>query len=213
MAEPGFTLKASLAGGRRLEVTGELDLAASSTLRAALAEFGDGDGDGDVMVDLSAVTFIDSTALQVLAPRTPSRPARWSPDRHQPVAGGRAGLAFGRALHTARHRRQRQMSERPVLQLRAALAELALAVFTSRTLSENLERLVGVACRLIPTCASGSIAILVDGQPTTTAVTDHLAIELDLVQYDTGEGRASLRSAATRSASWCWTSPNGSHIS
>jgi GAF domain-containing protein len=80
------------------------------------------------------------------------------------------------------------MSERPVLQLRAALAELALAVFTSRTLSENLERLVGVACRLIPAGASGSVAILVDGQPTTSAVTDHLAFELDVVQYDTGEG-------------------------
>ena len=80
------------------------------------------------------------------------------------------------------------MSERLALQLQAALAELALAVFTSRTLSENLERLVGVACRLIPACASGSIAILVDGRPTTTAVTDHLAFELDLVQYDSGEG-------------------------
>ena len=34
----------------------------------------------------------------------------------------------------------------------------------------------------------GSIAILVDGQPTTTAVTDHLAFELDLAQYDAGEG-------------------------
>jgi GAF domain-containing protein len=80
------------------------------------------------------------------------------------------------------------MSERLPLQLQAALAELALAVFTSRTLSQNLERLVGLACRMVPSCASGSIAILVDGQPTTAAVTDHLAFELDLVQYDTGEG-------------------------
>ena len=63
MAEPAFTLKAST-GGRRLEVAGELDLAASSTLRAALADLAD--GDGDVTVDLSAVTFIDSTALSVL---------------------------------------------------------------------------------------------------------------------------------------------------
>ena len=64
MTEPAFTLKASSVGGRRLDVAGELDLAASSTLRAALAELAD--GDGDVMVDLSAVTFIDSTALRVL---------------------------------------------------------------------------------------------------------------------------------------------------
>jgi GAF domain-containing protein len=80
------------------------------------------------------------------------------------------------------------MSEQSRLQLQAALAELALEVFTSRTLSDNLERLVGVSCRLIPTCSAGSIAILVDGQPTTTAVSDHLAFELDLVQYDAGEG-------------------------
>ena len=80
------------------------------------------------------------------------------------------------------------MSERLPQELQAALAELALAVFTSRTLGENLERLVGLACRLIPMCSSGSIAILVDGQPTTSAISDHLAFELDLVQYETAEG-------------------------
>ena len=67
MAEPGFTLKSSTTGGQRLEVAGELDLAASSTLRAALAELAD--GGGDVTLDLSAVTFIDSTALSVLVHR------------------------------------------------------------------------------------------------------------------------------------------------
>ena len=66
MAEPGFTLEASSASGRRLDVAGELDLVASAPLRAALAELADGDGDGEVTVDLSAVTFIDSTALCVL---------------------------------------------------------------------------------------------------------------------------------------------------
>jgi GAF domain-containing protein len=80
------------------------------------------------------------------------------------------------------------MSERLAPQLRTALAELALAVFTSRSLSENLGRLVGVACRLIPACASGSVALLVDGRPTTAAITDHLAIELDVAQYDAGDG-------------------------
>jgi anti-sigma B factor antagonist len=64
LAEPGFTLTTSWAGGRSLDVAGELDLAASSSLRAALAELTD--GGGDVNVDLSAVTFIDSTALSVL---------------------------------------------------------------------------------------------------------------------------------------------------
>ncbi len=63
MAEPAFTLNASTSG-RRLDVAGELDLAARSELRAALADLVD--GGADVTVDLSAVTFIDSTALAVL---------------------------------------------------------------------------------------------------------------------------------------------------
>jgi anti-sigma B factor antagonist len=64
LAEPAFTLTSSLANGRRLEVAGELDLASSPALRAALADLAD--GVGDVTVDLSAVTFIDSTALSIL---------------------------------------------------------------------------------------------------------------------------------------------------
>jgi len=64
LAEPLFTLTSPSATGRRLEVAGELDVAASSALRAALAELVD--GGGDVTVDLSEVTFIDSTALSVL---------------------------------------------------------------------------------------------------------------------------------------------------
>jgi anti-sigma B factor antagonist len=64
LADPGFTLTDSVADGPRLAVAGELDLAASSTVRAALVELAD--GDGDVSVDLSAVTFIDSTALSIV---------------------------------------------------------------------------------------------------------------------------------------------------
>ena len=64
MAEPGFTVKVSTTSGRRLDVAGELDLAASSELRAALADLVD-EG-GDVTIDLSAITFIDSTALTIL---------------------------------------------------------------------------------------------------------------------------------------------------
>ena len=67
MEEPAFTLTSSSANGRCLEVSGELDLAARSALNAALAELLDGGRDGrDVTIDLSAVTFIDSTALACL---------------------------------------------------------------------------------------------------------------------------------------------------
>jgi len=74
------------------------------------------------------------------------------------------------------------------LQLQAALAELALAVFTGHSLKQDLQRLIRVACRLLPGEVSGSIALLADGRPSTTAVSDHVALELDMVQYETGEG-------------------------
>ena len=64
MDEPSFTLTSSSASGRCLKVAGELDLAASEDLRAALAELRD--GGVDVTIDLASVTFIDSTALAVL---------------------------------------------------------------------------------------------------------------------------------------------------
>ncbi len=50
-------------GARHLELTGELDLAAFERTRDLLVETGRGDG---VVVDLSAVTFIDSSGLRAL---------------------------------------------------------------------------------------------------------------------------------------------------
>jgi GAF domain-containing protein len=73
-------------------------------------------------------------------------------------------------------------------QLQAALASLALSLFTERSLRADLQRLIRLTCRLIPDCSSGSIALLVDGRPTTSVVSDHVALELDLVQYDNDEG-------------------------
>jgi anti-sigma B factor antagonist len=64
LAEQSFLLTASSTTARRIDVAGELDLAASGALRAALGGYVD--GGGDVTVDLSAVTFLDSTALTVL---------------------------------------------------------------------------------------------------------------------------------------------------
>jgi len=52
------------AAERRIDVAGELDVASSDDLRAALDAYVD--GGGDLTVDLSAVTFIDSTGLTVL---------------------------------------------------------------------------------------------------------------------------------------------------
>ena len=52
----------------------------------------------------------------------------------------------------------------------------------------DLERLIRFTCTAIPACDAASIALLIDGQPSTVAVTEHVALELDIAQYDNDEG-------------------------
>ena len=59
-AEPGAT-----AGEQRLRVVGEVDVASSPPLRAKIAELLDGGADR-IVLDLSEMTFIDSSGLGVL---------------------------------------------------------------------------------------------------------------------------------------------------
>src|SRR3954447_6930503 len=72
--------------------------------------------------------------------------------------------------------------------LAAALTDLAIAIFTDQSLKADLERLTRVACRLVPNCSGASVSMLVEGLPTTVAMTDRVTLELDLAQYDAGEG-------------------------
>lgn len=59
---------------------------------------------------------------------------------------------------------------------------------TQRTLPAKLEAVVALVERSIPRCHAAGITLLIDRRPTTAAVSDRLAVEIDLVQYDTGEG-------------------------
>lgn len=59
---------------------------------------------------------------------------------------------------------------------------------TQRTLPAKLEAVVAIVERTIPNCDAAGIVLLVDGEPTTAAVSDRLAVEIDLVQYRTGDG-------------------------
>lgn len=59
---------------------------------------------------------------------------------------------------------------------------------TQRTLPAKLEAVVALVERTIPNCHAAGIILLVDGEPTTAAVSDRLAVEIDLVQYRTGDG-------------------------
>jgi anti-anti-sigma factor len=63
MADLDFDLTVSPdpQGGRRLTLRGELDLATTGRLEAALAEAG-----RPVLLDLSGLTFMDSTGVRVL---------------------------------------------------------------------------------------------------------------------------------------------------
>lgn len=74
------------------------------------------------------------------------------------------------------------------LRLSEALTSLAVALLNDKTLKASLERLAGVASRLIPACSGGSISVLVEGEPSTVATTDTVALELDIAQYDGEDG-------------------------
>jgi GAF domain-containing protein len=68
------------------------------------------------------------------------------------------------------------------------MARVSKLVRTQRSLPAKLETVVAIAKRTVPNCHAAGVCLMVDGEPTTAAVTDHLAVEIDLVQYDTGEG-------------------------
>ncbi|HUF96711.1 MAG TPA: GAF domain-containing protein [Ilumatobacter sp.] len=76
----------------------------------------------------------------------------------------------------------------PEDRLGTALNELAVALLTESSLTEDLKRLTELACQLVSDCSGGSVSMLIDGSPTTVAVSDRVALQLDLAQYDNGEG-------------------------
>jgi GAF domain-containing protein len=80
------------------------------------------------------------------------------------------------------------MEQPNIRDLEHVLVDLALQVLTDRSLKADLERLIRLVTGLIPNCTAASAAILVDGQPTTVAISDRVAMELDVVQYDSSDG-------------------------
>ncbi len=68
------------------------------------------------------------------------------------------------------------------------LARVTKLLKTQRTLPAKLEAVVAMAKRTIPNCDAAGVCLLIDGEPTSIAVSDRLAVEIDLVQYRTGEG-------------------------
>jgi GAF domain-containing protein len=72
--------------------------------------------------------------------------------------------------------------------MRSIITDLAGIVLTATSLHDDLEHLIRFSCEVLPGCSAASIALLIDGEPTTVAVSEHVAFELDIAQYDNDEG-------------------------
>jgi GAF domain-containing protein len=74
------------------------------------------------------------------------------------------------------------------VRLADVLTKLALSLLNEKSLKDDLERLARVVCNLIDNCSGASVSMLVEGEPSTVAVTDRVSLQLDLIQYDNNDG-------------------------
>jgi hypothetical protein len=68
------------------------------------------------------------------------------------------------------------------------LQRLADVLQRERTLGSALASIAEAATVSVPRCDAASIALSVEGRPATAAVSARVALELDMVQYDTDDG-------------------------
>jgi GAF domain-containing protein len=73
-------------------------------------------------------------------------------------------------------------------ELVSALEELAEVLQNRQTLGGALAGIAEAATTSVPGCDAATIAISVEGRPATAAITARVALELDMVQYDTQDG-------------------------
>jgi GAF domain-containing protein len=72
--------------------------------------------------------------------------------------------------------------------LLSSLTELAEVLQTQRTLGGVLANIAEVATTSVPRCDAASVALSINGRPTTASATARIALELDMVQYDLHDG-------------------------
>lgn len=63
--------------------------------------------------------------------------------------------------------------------VRERLARVHRLVQMQRTLPAKLEAIVAIMKRMVPGCDAAGIILLVDGEPTSAALSCHLAVEID----------------------------------
>lgn len=69
-----------------------------------------------------------------------------------------------------------------------ALEQLAAVLQSQQTLGAALAGIAEAAVLSVPSCDAASVALSVEGRSATAAATARVALELDLVQYDTDDG-------------------------
>jgi len=70
----------------------------------------------------------------------------------------------------------------------AAISALSRVLLTDQSLNGDLLRIAAAAEWTVPGCDGASIALSIDGHPRTDAATDKVVLELDLAQYEAGDG-------------------------
>ena len=70
----------------------------------------------------------------------------------------------------------------------SALEQLAAVLQSQRTLGAALAGIAEAAVVSVPGCDAASVALSLEGRSATAAATARIALELDLVQYDTDDG-------------------------
>jgi ANTAR domain/GAF domain len=81
----------------------------------------------------------------------------------------------------------------------SALHQLADVIQNEESLGAALASIAEAATSSVPGCDAASIAISLEGRPITAAMTARIALELDMMQYDTHDGPclSSFRSMST----------------
>jgi anti-anti-sigma factor len=197
----------------RITLSGEFDLANANSIRTEVAELVE-NGVSDLSIDLGLVTFFGVDGINALVA---AETLVWSVDGRMVLLGvdaftqrvvGLLGLddilhIFAPAqpisrLHMGDEATESEesdigMRERDFTERFYALSQLLLS---DTSLSDDLDQLVRAAVVTVPDSDAASMALLAQGTSRTAATSSHVAIEIDVAQYEADEGPC-LESATT----------------
>jgi anti-anti-sigma factor len=179
-------------GDVHLTVAGELDVLTAPRLRDALNHAAARPA-GIVVVNMAAVTFIDAIALDTLleADRALRQIGSGLYVSDPTTIVTRVLELTGLSEHFADQPAPRSKADvdDPIEdRIRSIMTELAGIVLTAASLRDDLEGLIRFGCQVLPRCSAASIALLIDGEPSTVAVSERVALELDIAQYESSDG-------------------------